>query len=907
MNFTSKTILTVFFAVAVLSLLLLASPEPRTTSAQQPDYTAQCSNGVIIVDPQDNRDSVQECEPLGPLFITPLKAHTPSADQVTSLSTSAATNGVTSVNLMLELINEARTAAGVNPVELGDNIAAKLHAESALANCFSSHWGIDGLKPYMRYSLAGGRQSNAENVAGLDYCVTESDGYAAVNIERQVRLTMNGFLLSPGHRANILNKWHKRVNLGLASDRFNFKTVQHFDYDYVEYDELPNIKNGILSFSGTAKNGVQFDEERDLLVSIFYDPPPHALTLGQVSRTYCYRSGVRIASLRRPLPIGWTWPTDEYTVSYKPCPDPYDVPANAPAATSVQEARDLWQEAYDAYINAEEITTVVPWITASDWQVADESFSVTVELNDLLDKHDEGVYTILVWGKINGEYGIISSYSIFYGVAPPDTYSVTPSPEPTPTATPPEPTATPTASDKEALTAFYNTTSGAGWTDNTNWLNDAVPLSSWHGVQTDADGRVTALSLPGNNLTGSLPAELGSMTNLERLHLDNNQLSGTIPSELGNLSSVRTMYLQGNQLTGALPQTFTQLASLEVFAFDNGDGGLCAPTGEAFQNWLQAISNQGIAAGVEPLGPNCTPAPTPAPSPTPEPTATPTPEPAATALPPNETPEPTATAEPTPVTPEVPQEVLNRISMLETLVATLRSLMSTLESKITALGSRVAALEANASAPTPMPTPMPTPIPTTAPGSPTPTPTAAPGSPTPSPSSDPCRIARPSDVSLPVTLHSSWNFEGSCVINHFLHGQSLYKYDTFIATNPNGTSWQARLRTPISGLKGGLFIREYNPQTDEWVSVGDSISPSLYGLSWIKWTPVTGRTYFVRAVSEGLTVSSFTLTYDFAITGNPQSAPSQMTSSDIAPSQLQSLYKTIEGRRIEGGNEVDVE
>ena len=77
---------------------------------------------------------------------------------------------------MLELINAERARAGLNPVILGDNIAAQLHAEAALENCFSSHWGVDGLKPYMRYSLAGGYQSNGENGSGLDYCIKASDG-----------------------------------------------------------------------------------------------------------------------------------------------------------------------------------------------------------------------------------------------------------------------------------------------------------------------------------------------------------------------------------------------------------------------------------------------------------------------------------------------------------------------------------------------------------------------------------------------------------------------------------------------------------------------------------------------------------------------------------------------------------
>ena len=48
---------------------------------------------------------------------------------------------------MLELINQARAGAGAPPVVLGDNHAAQLHAESGLANCFGSHWGIDGVSP----------------------------------------------------------------------------------------------------------------------------------------------------------------------------------------------------------------------------------------------------------------------------------------------------------------------------------------------------------------------------------------------------------------------------------------------------------------------------------------------------------------------------------------------------------------------------------------------------------------------------------------------------------------------------------------------------------------------------------------------------------------------------------------
>ena len=68
---------------------------------------------------------------------------------------------------MLRLINNERRAAGVPEVVLGVNDAAQLHAEDSLEGCYSSHWGSDGLKPYMRYSLAGGYQSNGENGSGI--------------------------------------------------------------------------------------------------------------------------------------------------------------------------------------------------------------------------------------------------------------------------------------------------------------------------------------------------------------------------------------------------------------------------------------------------------------------------------------------------------------------------------------------------------------------------------------------------------------------------------------------------------------------------------------------------------------------------------------------------------------------
>lgn len=47
--------------------------------------------------------------------------------------------------------------------------------------------------------------------------------------------------------------------------------------------------------------------------------------------------------------------------------------------------------------------------------------------------------------------------------------------------------------------------------------------------------------LSGNQLTGSLPEELGNLSNLNRIQVDENQISGPIPLSFANLSKIRHM------------------------------------------------------------------------------------------------------------------------------------------------------------------------------------------------------------------------------------------------------------------------------------------------------------------------------------------------------------------------------
>ena len=125
-------------------------------------------------------------------------------------------------------------------------------------------------------------------------------------------------------------------------------------------------------------------------------------------------------------------------------------------------------------------------------------------------------------------------------------------------------------SDREVLEAFYHATGGPDWFFSTNWLSDE-PLSEWHGVRTNDEGRVRQLILNSNNLSGVLPPELPRLTSLINLSLWGNQLTGPIPSALGQMTGLLGLNLRSNQLSGPIPPQLGQLTNLELLHLDQNE------------------------------------------------------------------------------------------------------------------------------------------------------------------------------------------------------------------------------------------------------------------------------------------------------------------------------------------------
>ncbi|KAG4086869.1 L domain-like protein [Neocallimastix lanati (nom. inval.)] len=79
------------------------------------------------------------------------------------------------------------------------------------------------------------------------------------------------------------------------------------------------------------------------------------------------------------------------------------------------------------------------------------------------------------------------------------------------------------------------------------------------------------LKLYSNNLDGSIPPELGELSELIELNLSGNKLSGSIPPELGNLTNLQELVLENNNLSGSVPTEFGKLENLQKIFLKGND------------------------------------------------------------------------------------------------------------------------------------------------------------------------------------------------------------------------------------------------------------------------------------------------------------------------------------------------
>jgi uncharacterized protein YkwD len=245
-------------------------PSPSPSSSPSPSPTpAPASSPAAIFTPT----------------ATPLK---PTADQLDMMT------------YVLGLVNKDRQANGLTAVVLNFDAAAQQHAQDMLDNQYVAHWGTDGQKPYMRYTVAGGLNKEGENSA---YYSTSAP---KIDVKAQLQALETGMLAetppNDGHRQNILNKWHKKVNIGVANNNNSVALVQQFEGDYIEYYQPPTITGNLFSLNGRfTQPGIVLNN-----IAVTFDDLPQKLTGQQLMNGpyHSYGLGKVLGQVFPPAPAG---------------------------------------------------------------------------------------------------------------------------------------------------------------------------------------------------------------------------------------------------------------------------------------------------------------------------------------------------------------------------------------------------------------------------------------------------------------------------------------------------------------------------------------------------------------------------------------------------------------------------
>lgn len=198
----------------------------------------------------------------------------PAMPRMVSASAIAAPEFSALANHLLNQVNIERAEAGLRPLKL-DSLActvAEKHATEMARNNFLSHWGLDGRKPYHRYSFAGGVEAIQENGGAINSSTPIASDEIPIHVMTMHRSMYEETPPNDGHRKTILNPINTHVGFGYADHGFCVRLCELYLARYVAIDPYAVIASpgDRILLSGRLLEPTYSLEGID----IFYEPLP---------------------------------------------------------------------------------------------------------------------------------------------------------------------------------------------------------------------------------------------------------------------------------------------------------------------------------------------------------------------------------------------------------------------------------------------------------------------------------------------------------------------------------------------------------------------------------------------------------------------------------------------------------
>nr|XP_027082514.1 putative receptor-like protein kinase At3g47110 [Coffea arabica] len=116
--------------------------------------------------------------------------------------------------------------------------------------------------------------------------------------------------------------------------------------------------------------------------------------------------------------------------------------------------------------------------------------------------------------------------------------------------------------DRLALLEFKSQISDDPYAVLNSW-NQTRHHCRWPGITCDSrHQRVTAITLTGWGLSGTISPHIGNLSFMKSIHLEENQFHGEIPQEVGHLFRLRFLNLSYNLLSGEIPVSLCNCSNM---------------------------------------------------------------------------------------------------------------------------------------------------------------------------------------------------------------------------------------------------------------------------------------------------------------------------------------------------------